>query len=120
MSDKKLVTISLDRQRDSVLIGWLDAQENQSAAVRQAVRFFIEHVGGYDDAAHIGAGWKADLAMVVRDAVRTEFESLTAGGDLTVAVGGGGGQDVADIDPDDGQDLADLEAARDALAGLGS
>lgn len=45
MSQKVTVTISLDTRDDKDVLRWLDQQDNRSAAVRQAIRAYIERGG---------------------------------------------------------------------------
>jgi len=38
MTKRKMITFILDREKDAELIGWLEKQENQSEAIREALK----------------------------------------------------------------------------------
>ncbi|MBC7228671.1 MAG: hypothetical protein H5T61_15800 [Thermoflexales bacterium] len=93
---KVVRSFTLDTEEHRDILAWLDAQPNQSEAIRQAIR---EHI-------RRGGVTLADVYQAVRD-----LERRIGGGGVVAA----GPSDPASDEPEEPPDLA---AALDALARL--
>lgn len=95
MADKVFVTVAFDRQADRDILRWLEAQENRSAAIREALRAYLGR----------GGVTLADLYQAIKD-----LERLIRFGVVVAA--------APASSPDEPEEPPDLAAALDALGKL--